>query len=66
MKCFRGACERTDYVVCKHRDNGQLYCPKCARTINEYAGFELVVFPKQPSAMAINQEEVVEIKVNGS
>lgn len=43
MKCHRGACD-SDNAVCLHSDNGHLYCPSCARKINETAP-GLVRFP---------------------
>lgn len=34
-KCARTACENTHNIVCRHTQSGQLYCPSCARRINE-------------------------------
>jgi hypothetical protein len=49
MKCRRTACkvELTEKNACRHTDTGDLYCPRCARRINEGCGRELVVFPKR-------------------
>lgn len=33
MKCNRTVCTRTG--IFRHSQNGQLYCPRCARKINE-------------------------------
>ncbi len=47
MKCRRAACnvELTGKNACRHADSGELYCPRCARKINEGAGRVLVLFP---------------------
>ena len=48
MKCARGACDSKN-AACLHRDNGKMYCPRCARNINEACPMEdgepLVYFP---------------------
>lgn len=48
MKCTRGACDSKN-AACLHRDNGKMYCPRCARKINESCPMEdgepLVYFP---------------------
>lgn len=35
-KCARTACDATRHVVCRHTQTGRMYCPSCARHINEY------------------------------
>lgn len=35
-KCARTACSATRNVVCRHTHSGALYCPRCARKINEH------------------------------
>lgn len=34
-KCNRTACDRSASLFLRHNDNGKLYCPRCARLINE-------------------------------
>lgn len=41
--CNRTACDRPGVAL--HSENGGYYCPRCTRTINEYAGFELIQYP---------------------
>ena len=36
MKCYRTACNIEAHPLLKHSQNGQLYCIKCARKINDY------------------------------
>ncbi len=45
LKCARTACYNMN-AMCRHKDTGHLYCPKCARKINEIAP-GLVEFPKK-------------------
>lgn len=35
MKCRRTACQ-SDNAVCRHSQTGDMYCPRCARKINEH------------------------------
>ncbi len=35
IKCARTACPSLN-AVCEHTHDGRLYCPRCARMINEY------------------------------
>lgn len=61
VKCARTVCNRMN-AVCRHRLDGRMYCPSCARKINEHnpADPPLVEFPNvaalnsQPS---INSEQ---------
>jgi hypothetical protein len=46
MKCYRGVCNAQD-ANCLHTHNNQLYCPACARGINEFNP-GLVLFPIDP------------------
>jgi hypothetical protein len=47
-KCARTACKSTRNVRCRHTQTGRLYCPRCARAINDHnPGF--VEFPKSES-----------------
>jgi hypothetical protein len=36
MKCRRTACDSTHNIICRHTQTGDLYCPRCARAINDY------------------------------
>lgn len=45
MKCARTACTATRDVLCRHKETGAYYCPRCARKINE-ATPGLVEWPK--------------------
>ena len=46
MKCARRACN-SENAVCRHTQTGRLYCPRCARKINEAVvrATPLVTFP---------------------
>lgn len=37
MKCARTTCLNKAHPLLKHKDNGKLYCPRCARAINSYS-----------------------------
>lgn len=58
-KCKRTACENKN-ACCRHRMTGDLYCPQCARLINEnnplWHGARLVAFPvlRDPVVYLIN------------
>lgn len=43
IKCARSACESQN-ACCRHTENSNLYCPRCARGINE-TNPGLVLFP---------------------
>lgn len=62
MKCARTRCPNT-LAVCRHTDNGQLYCVPCARKINEYHATQvppgtppLVPFPTHEEYRAMREE----------
>ncbi len=46
MKCAREACNHPADPRLIHLDNQKVYCPKCARRINEVNNKELIPFPK--------------------
>jgi hypothetical protein len=35
-KCRRTACDATHNIICRHTQTGDLYCPACARAINDF------------------------------
>ncbi len=35
MKCHRTACKSTINIIYKHKQTGDMYCPQCARKIND-------------------------------
>lgn len=36
MKCRRTACDSIHNIICRHTQTGDLYCPACARAINDF------------------------------
>ena len=60
-KCHRAACPRTRDVACRHTQTGHLYCPSCARAINEHNP-GLVEFPApEPAAETARPTPAVEV-----
>ncbi len=59
-KCARTACDSPGLLP--HRDTGKLYCPKCARRINEGCSEKFFTFPsetKSPGMRALERYENV-------
>lgn len=42
LKCWRGACNAPAHPELIHKGTGRAYCPRCARSINEACGEEVV------------------------
>ncbi len=56
-KCARTACDSPGLLP--HRDTGKLYCPKCARRINEECSEKFFTFPGETKSPGMRALEAI-------
>lgn len=59
IKCARTACNNTRNIVCRHRFDGRMYCPSCAKKINETAP-DCIKMPSEKDKIALAAKKFTE------